>query len=173
MPSTSSAPRQSVSSILMSRLSAHTRQQADTPSKIMGTGVDGIHHFYYSLIMEESNAVAALAALAQTSRLSVFRLLVRAGPAGMAAGAISKETGIPPSSLSFHLKELLHADMVSSRHEGRHVIYTANFRTALNLIAFLSENCCAHTPCDCESGSDTPNGCCRNKGQHRNHENKR
>lgn len=101
--------------------------------------------------METSNAVAALAALAQESRLSVFRLLVRAGPAGLAAGRISTELGIPPSSLSFHLKELLHANMVLSRQEGRFVIYVANYQTASDLIGFLSENCCVGSPCDCGS----------------------
>lgn len=80
--------------------------------------------------METINAVAALAAIAQESRLAVFRLLVQAGPAGMAAGKISEAAGIPPSSLSFHLKELAHAGMVTSRQEGRFVIYEANFSTA-------------------------------------------
>src|SRR5699024_6161046 len=92
--------------------------------------------------METINAVAALAAIAQESRLAVFRLLVQAGPAGMAAGKISEAAGIPPSSLSFHLKELAHAGMVTSRQEGRFVIYEANFSTATNLVAFLTENCC-------------------------------
>lgn len=89
--------------------------------------------------METINAVAALAAIAQESRLAVFRLLVQAGPAGMAAGKISEAAGIPPSSLSFHLKELAHAGMVTSRQEGRFVIYEANFSTATNLVAFLTE----------------------------------
>lgn len=90
--------------------------------------------------METINAVAALAAIAQESRLAVFRLLVQAGPAGMAAGKISEAAGIPPSSLSFHLKELAHAGMVTSRQEGRFVIYEANFSTATNLVAFLKPN---------------------------------
>jgi len=98
--------------------------------------------------METKNAITALAALAQESRLTVFRLLVQAGPGGLAAGRISEETGIPPSSLSFHLKELTHADMVTPRQEGRSVIYTANFSTAGNLVAFLSENCCGGQTCD-------------------------
>lgn len=98
--------------------------------------------------METSNAVAALAALAQDSRLAIFRLLVQAGPAGLAAGKISEAIGIPPSSLSFHLKELTHANMVSSRQEGRFVIYEANFSTITALVAFLSENCCGGQPCE-------------------------
>lgn len=97
--------------------------------------------------METSDAVAALAALAQESRLAVFRLLVQTGTAGMAAGKISEATGIPPSSLSFHLKELLHAGMVTSRQEGRFVIYAANFSTAADLVDFLSENCCGGQEC--------------------------
>lgn len=112
--------------------------------------------------METKVAVAALAALAQESRLTVFRLLVRAGPAGMAAGRISAATGIAPSSLSFHLKELLHARMVTSRQEGRFVIYVANYQTALDLIGFLSENCCTDSPCHCRTtASRLPkSGCC-------------
>lgn len=98
--------------------------------------------------MEIKDAVTSLAALAQESRLAVFRLLVQAGPVGMAAGKISESTGIPPSSLSFHLKELLHAGMVMSRQEGRFVIYQANFSTAADLVAFLTENCCGGQACD-------------------------
>jgi DNA-binding transcriptional ArsR family regulator len=97
--------------------------------------------------METQDAVTALAALAQESRLAVFRLLIQAGPAGMAAGKISEATDIPPSSLSFHLKELTHADMVTSRQEGRFVIYVANFSTAGNLVGFLTENCCGGNSC--------------------------
>lgn len=98
--------------------------------------------------METLNAVAALAALAQESRLAVFRLLIQAGPVGMAAGKISEAVGIPPSSLSFHLKELTNAGMVTSRQEGRFVIYEANFSTAAALVAFLTENCCGGHACD-------------------------
>jgi DNA-binding transcriptional ArsR family regulator len=92
--------------------------------------------------METSTAVTALAALAQTSRLAIFRALVQAGPEGLAAGRIGEAAGIAPSLLSFHLKELAHAGLISARQEGRFVIYAANF-TAMNaLLAFLSENCC-------------------------------
>ena len=97
--------------------------------------------------MEFKAVVSALAALAQESRLAIFRTLVQAGPAGLAAGKISEINSIPPSSLSFHLKELAHAGMVDARHEGRFVIYTANF-TAMNaLLGFLTENCCGGNPC--------------------------
>jgi ArsR family transcriptional regulator len=97
--------------------------------------------------METKIVVTALAALAQDSRLAIFRALVQAGPAGLAAGRISELTGIPPSSLSFHLKELAHADMVSSQQAGRFVIYTANFTTMNALLGFLTENCCGGNPC--------------------------
>jgi ArsR family transcriptional regulator, arsenate/arsenite/antimonite-responsive transcriptional repressor len=97
--------------------------------------------------MKTKNIVTALAALAQDSRLAIFRLLVQAGPEGLTAGKISEAAGIPPSSLSFHLKELLHADLVTSRNESRFVIYSANFATMNNLIAFLTKNCCGGNPC--------------------------
>ncbi len=73
--------------------------------------------------MNTPDAVAALAALAQTSRLSIFRILVQAGTQGMSAGSLSDATQIAPSSLSFHLKEMLHAHMVTSQQDGRFVIY--------------------------------------------------
>ncbi len=120
-----------------------------------GLKVVTIPYFYYYRNMESSNAVAALAALAQDSRLTVFRLLIQAGPDGMAAGKISEATGIPPSSLSFHLKELTHANMVIPRQEGRFVIYEANFSTAAALVAFLSENCCSGQTCDLSCTTDT------------------
>lgn len=97
--------------------------------------------------METKQAITALAAVAQESRLAVFRLLVQAGPAGVAASKIAEQLGIPPSSLSFHLKELTHADLVTPKQEGRFVIYAANFNTMNGLIAFLTENCCGGNPC--------------------------
>lgn len=98
--------------------------------------------------MENFNAVTALAALAQDSRLAVFRLLVQVGPVGLTAGKISEAVRIPPSSLSFHLKELTHANMVSSRQDGRFVIYVANFSTITALVGFLVENCCGGQSCE-------------------------
>ena len=97
--------------------------------------------------MKTMNVVAALAALAQDSRLAIFRALVQAGPAGLSAGKIGEATDIAPSSVSFHMKELTHAEMVTSRHEGRFVIYTGNFATMNALVAFLTENCCGGNPC--------------------------
>jgi ArsR family transcriptional regulator len=97
--------------------------------------------------METKNALAALNAVAQESRLAVFRLLVQAGPDGMAASKIADHLGIAPSSLSFHLKELAHADLVTQRQDGRFVIYAANFATMGALIGFLTDNCCAGNQC--------------------------
>ncbi len=98
--------------------------------------------------MEINTAVSALGALAHPSRLTIFRLLVQAGSTGMAAGQISTATGIAPSSLSFHLKELALANMVSAQQAGRFVIYAANFSQAATLVAFLTENCCAGQACE-------------------------
>ncbi len=98
--------------------------------------------------METKDAVTALAALAQESRLQVYRLLVQAGPAGLAAGKISESTGIPPSSLSFHLKELSHARLVNTRQDGRFVIYGAEFATMHALLEFLTANCCGGHSCN-------------------------
>ncbi len=97
--------------------------------------------------MENKDAVAALAALAQESRLATFRLLVQAGPSGLAASRIAEALGVPPSSLSFHLKELTHAQLIVPRQEGRFVIYAAQFDTMNALLTFLTENCCGGNPC--------------------------
>ena len=97
--------------------------------------------------METKNVLAALAAIAQESRLAVFRLLVQIGPEGIAASKIAEQLDIAPSSLSFHLKELSHANLVVSRQEGRFVIYSANFDTMNGLVSFLTENCCAGQSC--------------------------
>ena len=97
--------------------------------------------------MKTKAVVTALAALAQDSRLAIFRALVQAGPAGLAAGRISEITGIAPSSLSFHLKELSHAGLASSQQSGRNVIYRAEFEAMNDLLGFLTENCCGGNPC--------------------------
>ncbi|HEX9172545.1 MAG TPA: helix-turn-helix domain-containing protein [Telluria sp.] len=97
--------------------------------------------------METKLAIGALAALAQESRLAVFRLLVQAGPAGLAASKVAEQLGIPASSLSFHLKELTHAGMVTQARAGRSLIYAANFDTMNALLGFLTANCCGGNPC--------------------------
>jgi len=97
--------------------------------------------------MNTKQTLAALAALAQESRLAVFRLLVQIGPAGLAASKIGERLDIAPSSLSFHLKELTHAGLIASRQEGRFVIYSADIATMNGLIGFLTENCCGGVSC--------------------------
>lgn len=97
--------------------------------------------------METKHVIAALSALAQESRLAVYRLLVQAGPAGMSPGKMSEQLGIPPSSLSFHLKELTHAELITPTQDGRFVLYAANFGTMNGLLGFLTENCCAGQSC--------------------------
>ncbi len=100
-------------------------------------------------MMKIGSAVEALAALAQESRLEVFRLLVQVGPEGLAAGALGERLGITPATLSFHLKVLAHAKLVKSRTEGRFVIYSANFAEMDRLIAYLTEHCCAGDATQC------------------------
>src|SRR5512135_1771370 len=99
--------------------------------------------------MKIGAAVEALGALAQESRLSIFRLLVQAGKDGVAAGALGEQLGIPPATLSFHLKTLAHAGLVQSRTEGRFVIYSANYAAMDRLIAYLTEHCCAGDATQC------------------------
>ena len=94
-------------------------------------------------------AVDALAALAQESRLAIFRLLVQTGKNGLAAGVLGEKLGIPPATMSFHLKTLVHANLIKSRVDGRFVIYTANFPEMDKLIAYLTENCCAGNEAQC------------------------
>lgn len=97
--------------------------------------------------METKAVITALGALAQEVRLGVFRLLVQAGPDGMAASRIAGELGVAPSSLSFHLKELTHAGLLQARQDGRFIIYSADFATMNALLGFLTENCCGGKPC--------------------------
>ena len=97
--------------------------------------------------MDTKQTLAALSALAQESRLAVFRLLVQVGPEGMAASRIGEQLDIAPSSLSFHLKELAHAGLISPRQDGRFIIYSADIDTMNGLIGFLTENCCGGVPC--------------------------
>ena len=92
--------------------------------------------------MDAKRSVAALGALAQESRLEVFRLLVRRGPAGLPAGEISRRIGVPPTTLSFHLAQLSHAGLVTSRRNGRSILYAANYPGMQDLMGFLLENCC-------------------------------
>jgi DNA-binding transcriptional ArsR family regulator len=99
--------------------------------------------------MQTAEAVAALGALAQETRLAVFRLLVEAGPEGVPAGVIAESLAVPPATLSFHLKELSHARLAHSRQEGRFVIYSADFERMAALMTFLTRNCCKGMPSEC------------------------
>lgn len=99
--------------------------------------------------METKNAVRALAALAHKSRLSIFRLLVEKGKAGLPVGKIGATLRIAPATLSFHLKELTHTNLVTPQQDGRFIIYRANFTAVTDLIAFLIDNCCDGRPAIC------------------------
>jgi DNA-binding transcriptional ArsR family regulator len=93
--------------------------------------------------MEKNAALAALAALAQENRLDVFRLLVQAGPGGLAAGAVADKLSLAPNTLSFHFDRLRNAGLVTCRRDGRSLIYAARFETMNGLLGYLTENCCA------------------------------
>lgn len=112
--------------------------------------------------MEETDALAALAALAQAQRLRAFRALVEAGPDGLTPSAIAERLGLAPNALSFHLKALAHAALVEAEPRGRHLLYRARFQTMTGLLAYLTEHCCQGEPCDWTAGrpatADTP--CC-------------
>lgn len=111
--------------------------------------------------METEAAVNALAALAQETRLSVFRLLVASGPGGMSVGSIGEKLEVPPATLSFHLKELSHAGLVTSRQESRFIYYMADFGKMAALMAFLTRNCCKGMPQECLAMMETAlGGCC-------------
>jgi DNA-binding transcriptional ArsR family regulator len=97
--------------------------------------------------METTQAIQALSALAQESRLAIFRLLIQQGPSGLAAGAIGEKLDLPPATLSFHLSGLVRAGLAHSRQDGRFVYYTANFENMNGLVAFLTENCCGGASC--------------------------
>lgn len=111
--------------------------------------------------METKSAVTALAALAQETRLSIFRMLIAAGPQGVAAGRIGEALAVAPATLSFHLKELAHAGLTSSRQEGRFIYYSADFEQMAALMSFLTQNCCQGMPQECLTVMETAlDGCC-------------
>jgi ArsR family transcriptional regulator, arsenate/arsenite/antimonite-responsive transcriptional repressor len=99
--------------------------------------------------METSVATAALAALAQDNRLDIFRLLVQAGPDGMAAGHVAKKLDLAANTLTFHFDRLRVAGLVTVRREGRSMIYAARYETMNDLLAFLTENCCQGAAASC------------------------
>jgi ArsR family transcriptional regulator len=98
--------------------------------------------------LSESDTITALAALAQPSRLRAFRALVVAGQQGLTAGALAQQLNVPPSSLSFHLKELAHAGLVDSEQQGRFLLYRARFARMNSLINYLTEHCCEGQTCE-------------------------
>lgn len=106
--------------------------------------------------MESSSVVKALAALAQASRLEIFRALVVAGEAGLTPGAVAEALGLAPNTLSFHLKELVHAELVSQERAGRNLIYRARFERMNAVLAYLTDNCCQGQPC---AASPTSTAC--------------
>jgi len=108
-------------------------------------------------MMEETQVIRALLALAQASRLQVFRLLVVAGRAGLTPGHMAEQLGLPRATLSFHLKELAHAGLVSQERAGRNLIYRASFDQMNAVLAFLTANCCQGEEC---TVSAAPNCVC-------------
>ena len=106
--------------------------------------------------MDATTAVKSLGALAHDSRLSLFRLLVEAGPEGVSAGVLAAQLGLTPSGLSFHLKDLVHAGLIAPRSDGRYVIYSANFDAMNGLVAYLTENCCQGGCCTAPARSPAP-----------------
>jgi len=101
-------------------------------------------------MMKPAQVVKALAALAQPTRLAIYRLLVARGPEGMAAGQVAAKLKVSPATLSFHFKTLSHAGLLDSRQDGRFVYYTANFTVMNGMVAYLTENCCGGNPDACK-----------------------
>ena len=100
--------------------------------------------------------VSALGALAQETRIDIFRLLVEAGPDGIPAGEIGARLHLPPPTLSFHLNQLRHAGLIAARRESRSIIYAANYPTMTALLSYLTENCCQGQPQSCAPGACNP-----------------
>ena len=98
--------------------------------------------------MEERQALMSFAALSQETRLHIVRMLVVAGPDGMAAGAIAEKAEVSPSNVSFHLKELAQADLVTIEQQGRNLIYRADFARMSGLLGYLTEHCCQGGACE-------------------------
>ena len=99
--------------------------------------------------MDQKRAISALGALAQETRLELFRLLVTRGPEGLPAGAIAEKLGVMPSSLSFHLQQLVHAGLITQRRSSRQLIYSAEYGMMNELMAYLTENCCGRGAVAC------------------------
>jgi ArsR family transcriptional regulator len=115
--------------------------------------------------MEKTETLAALAALAQENRLDVFRLLVQAGPNGLAAGAVAEKLSLAPNTLSFHFDRLRNARLVTCKREGRSLIYAARFEAMNGLIAYLTENCCAGSAEACAPAACAPAASAKSKAK--------
>ena len=113
--------------------------------------------------MEKYDAIAALVALGHETRLDIFRLLMQAGPKGLAAGQIGERLALPPATLSFHLSQLKHADLVTFRRESRSLIYSAGYPVMNALLAYMTENCCQGAAASCEAATPST---CQPKGSH-------
>lgn len=100
--------------------------------------------------MKPAQVVKALSALAQPTRLALYRLLVARGPEGMAAGQASEKLKVSPATLSFHFRTLSHAGLIENRHEGRFIYYAANYTVMNDMLAYLTENCCGGDPDACK-----------------------
>jgi ArsR family transcriptional regulator, arsenate/arsenite/antimonite-responsive transcriptional repressor len=109
--------------------------------------------------MDELDAVAALAALAQPARLRIFRALVGAGPSGMTPGDLSATLGVPASTLSFHLKELMHAGLATQERDGRRLIYRPALARMNALLGYLTAHCCQGVDCGLPTVADASSGC--------------
>src|SRR6201997_2581992 len=105
--------------------------------------------------MKKSTVIAALGALAQETRLDIFRMLVQKGPDGLPAGEIGSRLAQPSPTMSFHLNQLRFAGMVTSRRESRSIIYSANYKAMNDLLGYLTENCCGGRPELCAPGTAT------------------
>lgn len=115
-------------------------------------------------MMDERQALMAFAALAQETRLQIVRLLVQAGPEGVASGVLGSELGVSASAVSFHLKELDHAGLIQARREGRSIIYSAAYPALSGLVAFLMKDCCQGRPEVCAPAVAALATCCPTAG---------
>lgn len=107
-------------------------------------------------MIEETDTIEALAALAHPARLGLYRRLVQAGREGLAAGAIAEALGISPSALSFHLARLRHAGLLRARRRGRHIVYAADFERMSALLGYLTERCCSDSAAGCGPECEHP-----------------
>lgn len=127
----------------------------------IGIVLDQLLRFDEYGTMETKNAVTLLAALAQETRLSIYRLLVQQGPEGLPVGQIGERLSVASATLSFHLKELSHAGLLHARQEGRFIYYSANYDQMTGLLGYLTENCCRGEPCEAGAAVPVCDGTCQ------------